>query len=195
MSHITMASNQITLERSIEINSLDYLYQCTKCKKIKPNSEYSTSPNKRVVNSLGRAFVSECKACRREYNSSRAVLDRKKELAPIQRNKHRLSSIFWSSKQNAKKRNLEHNIDLEYIKELFKIQEGLCYYTGKEMFIDTREKENNEDSVSLDRFDSSKGYIKGNIVLCRWVVNRMKNDINFKDFLQIVSEINKKHNL
>ena len=190
-----MASNQITLERSIEINSLDYLYKCTKCNEVKPNSEYSPSLNKRVNSSLGRAFVSECKSCRRKYNNSRKVLDRKKELAPIQRNKHRLNVIFWSSKQNAKKRNLEHSIDLEYIKELFKIQEGLCYYTGKEMFIDTREKENNEDSVSLDRFDSSKGYIKGNIVLCRWVVNRMKNDINFKDFLQIVSEINKKHNI
>ena len=190
-----MASNQITLERSAEINSLDYLYQCTKCNKLKPNSEYSVSLNKRVENSLGRAFVSQCKSCRANYNSSRKVLDRRKELAPIQRNKHRLNVIFWSSKQNAKKRNLEHSIDLEYIKELFEIQKGLCYYTGKEMFSDTREKENNENSVSLDRFDSSKGYIKGNIVLCRWVINRMKNDINFKDFLQIISEINKKHNI
>jgi len=190
-----MANSKITIERSIEINSLDYLHQCTKCNEFKPNYEYSPSLNKRVTNSLGRAFVSECKSCRRKYHSSRAVLDRKKELAPIQRNKHRLSSIFWSSKQNAKKRNLEHNIDLEYIKDLFKIQKGLCYYTDKEMFIDTREKDNNEDFVSLDRFDSSKGYIKGNIVLCRWIVNRMKNDINFKDFLQIVSEINKKHNI
>jgi hypothetical protein len=86
-----MASNQITLERSIEINSPDYLYQCTKCNKVKPNSEYSVSLNKRVENSLGRAFVSQCKSCRANYNSSRKVLDRKKELAPIQRNKHRLT--------------------------------------------------------------------------------------------------------
>ena len=190
-----MASTKITLERSIEINSPNYLHQCTKCKEIKPNSEYSVSLNKRIENSLGRAFVSQCKSCRAKYSSSRKVLDRKKELAPLQRNKYRLNVIFWSSKQNAKKRNLEHNIDLEYIKELFEIQKGLCYYTGKEMFLDTRKKENNEDSVSLDRFDSSKGYVKGNIVLCRWIVNRMKNDIDFKNFLQIISEINKKHNI
>lgn len=190
-----MSNNKISLEKSIEINSLDYLYQCTKCKELKPNREYSPSPNKRVINSLGRAFISQCKSSRRSYNSSKKVLERKRELAPIQRNKHRLNLIFWSSKQNAKKRNLEHNVDLDYIKKLFETQKGLCYYSGREMFTDTREKENNEDSVSIDRFDSSKGYIKGNIVLCRWVINRMKNNIDFKSFIQIVSEINEKHNI
>jgi predicted HicB family RNase H-like nuclease len=190
-----MANTKITLEKSIEINSINYLHQCSKCKETKPNSEYSPSLNKRVSNSLGRAFVSECKSCRRLYNNSRKVLDRKKELAPIQRNKHRLSSIFWASKQNAKKRNLDHNIDLEYIKELFNTQQSLCYYTNKEMFIDTRTKKNNEDSVSLDRVDSSKGYIKGNVVLCRWVVNRIKNDLSTNKFFEIIKEIYKFNNL
>jgi hypothetical protein len=190
-----MASNQITLEKSREINSLDYLYKCSTCKELKPNSEYSPNKNKRVIDSLGRAFVCECKMCRRKYNASEKVLKRKRELAPTQRNKHRLNVIFWSSKQNAKKRNLEHNIDLEYVRELFDNQKGLCYYTGKEMFIDTREKDNNEDSVSLDRFDSSKGYIKGNVVLCRWVINRMKNDLTTDKLFEVVKEIYKFNNL
>ena len=183
--------NLLTDSYSAEINDPNFIYECTYCKIPKPNSEYSKNKNQ----GRGRNYVTQCKKCRNEYSASEKVLKRKRELGPIQRNKYRLNSIFWASKQNAKKRNLEHNIELEYIKELFKTQKGLCYYTGKEMFIDTREKENNEDSVSLDRFDSSKGYIKGNVVLCRWIVNRMKNDIDFKDFLQIVSEINKKHNI
>lgn len=181
-----MASRIISEEKSKEINDPNFLYVCTKCKLEKPNKEYSTDNSK----IKGRKYVTQCKVCRRKYSALFEVLERKRELAPNQRNKHRLSVIFWSSKQNAKKRKLEHNIDLNYIREIFEKQKGLCYYTNKPMFIDTRNEYNNEDSVSLDRFDSSKGYIKGNIVLCKWIVNRMKNDINFNKFLELVSDIN-----
>ena len=33
-----------------------------------------------------------------------------------------------------------------------------------------------ENSVSFDRVDSSKGYIKGNVIVCSWRANRIKND-------------------
>jgi len=53
----------------------------------------------------------------------------------------------------------------------------------------------NHDSVSIDRIDSSKGYIIGNIVLCRWVINRMKNDLSNSYFLETISEIYKNFKL
>ena len=33
-----------------------------------------------------------------------------------------------------------------------------------------------ENSVSFDRVDSNKGYIKGNVIICSWRANRIKND-------------------
>lgn len=33
-----------------------------------------------------------------------------------------------------------------------------------------------ENSPSIDRIDSSKGYVKGNVVLCSWRANRLKNN-------------------
>lgn len=189
-----MLSHKLTLEKSKEINSLDYLYTCKKCGQAKPNSEYSRSLDYRNKNSLARAFVSQCKICRRKYSASKEVLEKRRANGSIQRNKHRLSVIYWASKSNAKKRNLDHNITLEYIKTLFDKQKGLCYYTNKKMYTNTVNSNNNQDSVSLDRIDSSKGYIEGNIVLCRWIVNRMKNDINLKEFLKIVSDIHVKYN-
>jgi hypothetical protein len=33
-----------------------------------------------------------------------------------------------------------------------------------------------ENSVSFDRIDSSKGYVKGNVIVCSWRANRIKND-------------------
>ena len=42
------------------------------------------------------------------------------------------------------------------------------------------------DSVSLDRLDSSKGYIPGNVVLCRAIVNIMKSDLSEAEFSQTI---------
>jgi hypothetical protein len=190
-----MANNNVSLERSLEINSPDYLHRCTKCGILKPNTEYSPSPNNRVINSRGRNFVTSCKSCRNTYSSSKEVLERKRLAAPISRQKNRINVIFWSSVTNAKKRNLEHTISILDLKALFEDQLGLCYYTGKPMLRDIRDISSNDDSVSIDRVDSSKGYTKENIVLCRWVINRMKNDIPFDIFLKLISEINTKFNM
>ncbi len=192
-----MASTVISLERSLEINSPDYLYTCTKCRVSKPNTEYVYSPNKRVPDSLGRQYTTSCKLCRNLYNKSIRENPTEAYLKGIidQRKKHKLSSVFLSSKGNAKRRGLEHSITRKYIEEIYASQNGLCYYTGGTMFTDMRGLSSNNDGVSIDRIDSSKGYIEGNIVLCRWIVNRMKNDLTHEEFLELVSKINNKFNL
>lgn len=186
-----MASTIISEEKSKEINHPDYLYKCKECCEFKPNSEYTPS---KKINSKGRAYVTKCKLCRRLYHKNEEVKSRKKKRAPELRKKHRISSIYWSSVTNSKNRNLEHSITREFLNELFDKQNGLCYYTNLPMLKDIRNSDNNNDSVSIDRYDSSKGYIPGNVVLCRWIVNRMKNDIEFDQFLQIVSDIHKNFN-
>jgi hypothetical protein len=40
------------------------------------------------------------------------------------------------------------------------------------------------ESVSLDRVDSGKGYIQGNVVLCCVYANRMKNDQSVDEFVR-----------
>ena len=42
-----------------------------------------------------------------------------------------------------------------------------------------------ENSPSFDRLDSSKGYVKGNVIICSWRANRIKNDGSSKEHLQI----------
>lgn len=189
-----MPNSNVSLERSIEINSPDYLHTCTKCGISKPNTEYTLYSDKRIKSGLGRNYISQCKLCRRAYNALDRVKERKNLRAPLIRKKNRMSAIYGASIGNARKKNLEHNITVDYLKELFISQNGLCYYTGKPMLVDLRDVDSNNNSVSLDRIDSSQGYIKGNVVLCRWIVNRIKNDVSLKDLLEIVSDINTKFN-
>jgi len=181
----------ITDSRNIEINDPNYIYECSICNKPKPNNQYSRDRKKK---GKGREYVTQCKDCRRLYQKLPHVRENQNKRHILQRKKHRINSVYWSSVSNARNRGTEHTITKDDIKELFEIQKGLCYYTNKPMLQDIRDTVRNDDSLSIDRFDSSKGYIKGNIVLCRWIVNRMKNDIEFKQFLELVSDINKNFN-
>lgn len=42
-----------------------------------------------------------------------------------------------------------------------------------------------ENSVSFDRFDSTKGYIPGNVYICSWRANRIKNNGTLEEHKKI----------
>ena len=82
-----------------------------------------------------------------------------------------------------KKKGVECNIDLPYILNLWKLQEGLCAATHIQMTY----KIGDLKCVSIDRIDSSKGHIKGNIQLVCQFYNlgkREKSDIEARSFIQ-----------
>jgi hypothetical protein len=68
---------------------------------------------------------------------------------------------------------------LEYLKLLYKKQNGLCALSNQEMNFE----QYSENAVSADRIDSSLGYVKGNIQLTCWWANRMKFDLSNEDFI------------
>lgn len=183
-----MGCNIVSDEKYFEINNPEYIYICKKCKIPKPNTEYSK--DKSQGKGKGRGYVTQCKQCRRDYNKTKGVIESKRKRAPLSRKRNRISSVYWSSVINARAKGWEHSITKNDIIELYNIQKGLCYYSNQLMLKNIENEEDNGDSISIDRFDTTKGYIKENIVLCRWVVNKMKNDIPFTKFLEIVSQIN-----
>lgn len=76
----------------------------------------------------------------------------------------------------AKSRHHENNLSLEYLKTLWESQDGKCALTGLEMClscgIDTTRQ------ASLDRIDSSKGYIKGNVQYVVLPINLAKGQLS-----------------
>lgn len=48
-----------------------------------------------------------------------------------------------------------------------------------------------ENSVSFDRIDPSKGYVQGNVLVCSWRANRIKNDATSSELRQIADNLDK----
>lgn len=70
-------------------------------------------------------------------------------------------------------------ITLDDLKNQWDIQHGICEISGAKLILSSYKKINKNPiySASIDRIDSTKGYVKGNI---RWVskaINWMKNDM------------------
>lgn len=95
-----------------------------------------------------------------------------------------LSSKYFSSlKFGAKQRNLEFNITKQELWDLFIKQDRKCALTGLDLNLNDRRCSKLLKTASLDRIDSSKGYIKNNIQWIHKDINRMKQHYSEKDFI------------
>lgn len=84
--------------------------------------------------------------------------------------------IYTSAKARAKKRSLDFNIELDDIIipdycPVFKIK------IDKRLFKNSNKKPL-DNSPALDRIDSSRGYLKGNIAVISYIANSIKNEGN-----------------
>ena len=75
----------------------------------------------------------------------------------------------------------EYNLTEDYIKELLIQQEYKDFYTGMEP--------DDYHEYSVDRIDSSKGYIQGNVVITTNAVNMMKGEMSIEEFLDKINTI------
>jgi len=89
-------------------------------------------------------------------------------------------------------RDFEFNVDIKYCWKLFEKQNGKCFYTGLPIELGARNTKGGI-TASLDRLDSTKGYIKGNLVWCRKDINIMKMDKSHKDFIELCKIIAKNY--
>ncbi len=110
------------------------------------------------------------------------------------RDKHRMLErpeyfLFSGARGRAKNRNLEFNITEQNIKKLLN-ETKICPFR-KTNFERGSNQKAVDNSMSLDRIDSSKGYIKNNIQIISYRANIIKNDITLELFKKIVSNFKK----
>ena len=110
-----------------------------------------------------------------------------------------ISGSFWHTvRQGAKTRNLELSITIKDAWELFIQQNRKCALTGLELVFCPSDKRRRSDlstqTASLDRIDSSTGYIFGNIQWVHKDINRMKIDFDNDYFVYMCTLVGKNHN-
>lgn len=96
------------------------------------------------------------------------------------------------AKRHAKEHNRECTITWQDLKDLWEKQEGKCVYTNLNLVLPIQGRETPSITVqaSLDRIDSTKGYIPGNIQFISSCINFLKNkltDLETKRFLKEIS--------
>ena len=107
------------------------------------------------------------------------------------------NKLHLDIKHNLKKRakDLEFSITVNDIRDLYKHQEGKCKLSGIKMTYIGYQGNNahviNKWNISVDRIDSSKGYIKNNIQLLCGIVNKMKTDLTDNELLLLCNDIAK----
>ena len=80
-------------------------------------------------------------------------------------------------------KNLEYDIDFDFLQKLWNIQNGKCAVTGLQMDLNSGTiYKKNSFIVSVDRKNSSLGYTKDNIQLVCFAVNQIKSDFTDEEF-------------
>jgi len=95
-------------------------------------------------------------------------------------------SWFKKFENSAKLRNLDFDIDIKYVAELFKKQDYRCALSG----IPLNFPENGmEIDLSIDRIDSNSGYTKDNVQIVHKHINMMKQHYDNNYFIDMCIKV------
>ena len=128
-----------------------------------------------------------CKHCKKKLqNESIKNKSSKQKLHYI------LDQRLRGAMDRSKSKNLEYDITLDFLYQLYEKQEGLCALSGIKMTYDVLSGRTSTN-ISIDKIDPNKGYTQDNIQLVCMAVNEMKNDRSIEE-LQYFCEciLNKK---
>ena len=97
-------------------------------------------------------------------------------------------SYFGGLKAGAKRRNIEFDVSKEYLWDLFIAQDRKCSLTKLPLEMGYKSQ-----TASLDRIDSSKGYVKTNLQWVHRDINTMKMDFDNETFIRYCKLIIENH--
>ena len=159
---------------------------CCHCKKDKPFSDYTKNRSSKD------GLQYRCRPCDLIYQTKRRAENYTESLEysrNYQRNRrqnydYRLQMLINSSKQRAKNKNREHSITVEDIKAIYPT-DGCCPIFG--MKLEFNQAGFRENSPSIDRIDSTKGYTRDNIQIISWKANRIKGYATVEELEMLVA--------
>jgi hypothetical protein len=92
--------------------------------------------------------------------------------------------VFTKIKRSAKKRNIPFDITIEDVWDVYSAQQKKCKYTGIQLSFPITIDKKQDGTASLDRIDSSKGYVRDNIQWVHKDINLMKWRFSHSQFIK-----------
>jgi hypothetical protein len=107
-----------------------------------------------------------------------------------------ISGKFYGSLKRGdsrRKKKLIFNVSIKYLWDLYLKQDKKCVLTGFDLFFDEPGRKGKHRNASLDRIDSNKGYIEGNIQWVHKDINMMKKDYDENYFIEMCKKVASYH--
>jgi hypothetical protein len=168
---------------------MEFNLYCNSCQEILTEKNCYRSNDKKYINRRG--FLHKCKLCQEKYRKKYMESDYAKKMHRIseakRRNSNREKYLWTNAKRRAEKNNLEFNIEISDI-----IIPDLCPVFGTPMKGSSGEYTRDNynpyklSAPSIDRIDSSRGYIKGNVIVISARANALKSDANLNELKMLV---------
>jgi hypothetical protein len=164
-------------KNNLIVNSNRKEYRKRNRNKINEQKRLSYQKNNSIIKQKNNKYYHSnaeyCKTRQREYQS-------KVETKNIDT---WICKCIKHAKASDKKYGRGFDLDFDYIKQMYGIQDGNCALSGVKMLHDR----NNLFSLSIDRIDPKSGHIKGNVQLVCQAVNLAKREYSCEhlvDFLE-----------
>lgn len=156
---------------------------CISCAETKSVSDFYT--NGFLVNG-DRKYNSWCKVCRLEKAKIKYDTPNEWGMPSIKYTRSRTPRACLSYLlSKARQRNKDVLITLDFLEALWVDQEGLCALSGKPM----SHKIGDSNIMSIDRIDSSMGYVDGNVQLVLKHINIAKHNLSTNDFYDLCKDV------
>jgi hypothetical protein len=172
-----------------------HIKKCISCGLVKGEGQFRLKKRRGKMSRIGR-----CNTCEKEYYKQQDEKYRQRRIerwADPELRKHDLNKqkeykekninkvIIMTSRKRAKDKGLDFNLEESDIMVPKK-----CPLLGIDIRFDGT-KNNRDSSPSLDRIDSSKGYIKGNVWIISYRANRIKNNATIEEIEMIAKNLKK----
>lgn len=104
--------------------------------------------------------------------------------------KWRLNKLYMMAKSRSSKKGRDINISTDYLIELWDLSGGRCAISGRPFELKYSDDGGpHPDGPSLDRVDSSKGYIIGNVRLVTYHVNTALSSFGEDKLIELMESI------
>lgn len=152
--------------------------KCFKCGQVKKAKDFRKLKNQTLPGWSDFNKVKRFSSCRLCENKS----------ANIKYKSNPIPQLLSAAKIRAEKKRVEFNLTSDYLKSIFP-PNYICPVLGIKMQHNKGNKGGgggSNNSPTIDRIDSSKGYVKGNVLIISFLANKIKTDASVEQIEKVL---------